>query len=85
MATTVPVTGSGYLLWVRLGDGAAPLRVPVAPTGTAGPAGYPVFRDPEGRLTVEIAPDGRCRLLARRGLLPAAIHAFAADDFAPTV
>ncbi|MFB8305186.1 DUF6296 family protein [Kitasatospora purpeofusca] len=52
----------------------------MTPTRATGPAGYPVFRDAEGRLLVEIAPDGTCRPLIRRGLYPAVLRALAPES-----
>ncbi|MFB7676576.1 DUF6296 family protein [Kitasatospora purpeofusca] len=76
-APTTNTPGDGYLLSVRAADSEALLSIPVTPTSATGPAGYPVFRDAEGRLVVEIAPDGTCRPLIRRGLYPAVVRALA--------
>ncbi|MGW7441964.1 DUF6296 family protein [Kitasatospora sp. NPDC054795] len=79
LTPTTDAPAHGYLLSVRSAGTETLLRIPVTPTGARGPAGYPVFRDIEGRLRVEIAPDGTCRHLIRRGLYPAALDVLAAE------
>ncbi|MFD0278944.1 DUF6296 family protein [Kitasatospora sp. NPDC127111] len=78
-APTTKAPADGYLVSVRTAHSETPLRILVTPTSAKGPAGHPVFHDTDGRLLVEIAPDGTCRHLLRRGLYPAALHALAPD------